>query len=217
MKLKTERVSLADDITVVVCEADASFDARLRQATRDAESVEGEPAFVLFSRMFYPLMSSCTKDAPGAEESYKLEWSLLDKWYRSVWKLNPSVLGKFRKPKSKVVKFRDGSELTIQESQDYPSFLLRLIELEQESDAVKDTPADEISFRNYVYPKIAACVVGDKKAPPVDDVLKNYPRSEIEKWTQAAIDLNKNWFDLVYQAADRLAEAEEEQKKKEKS
>jgi len=214
MELKTKTIMLADDKKIIVCEADASYDARMRSVVLDAQNAEADSDFGFFYKTFYPVLFACSKgDLPSASESYALPAEKLDQWYLAVWELNPDLLGEFKtEQRDRFVEFRDGSTLRLTECNDLPSIIMRLVRYESEAQARLDVPEEEVAFRNYVYPKMAACVVGE--APAVDDVVANYPHSEIAKWSAVAMDLNPKWFQLIFDEAARLAADGDAEKKK---
>jgi hypothetical protein len=215
MELLKKTVDLEDGIQITVCEADAGYDARLASAMEEANRNEANDLFAFFHKTFYPLLYACSKgEVPGPKESFELPHKKLDEWYLSVWELNPDILGEFKTERRKQdVEFRDGSTITLHETCDLPSYVLRLVELEKGAEAMQDVPADESSFRNYIYPKIAACANGSK-IPTADEVIDSYPKSEIAKWSAVAMQLNPNWFQLIFDESERQSKKDEEIKKK---
>lgn len=213
MQLYRKTIPLTDDLNVIVCEADASYDARFAQAVTESEKVVSEDrVFVFFYKTFYPLLSACVVGTPPTvAEAYALPHTVLDAWYSGAWELNPDILGPLKEVHTEEIEFRDGSSIVVYESHDLPSFILRLVKLENEAQDRTDTPADEVSFRQYIYPKIAACVNGSK-IPTADEAIA-WPRVEIAKWSSVAMKLNPNWFQLIFDEAAKLAESADVKKK----
>lgn len=215
MELLTKTIGLADGRKITVCEADATFDARMAQIVAQAnEAGEEDSAFLFFYRTFYPVLGACSRgDVPGPQEAYKLPDEKLDEWYRAAWKLNPDILGEFKKQgRREILEFRDGKKIVVCETQDLPSFVMRMIRLEVEEIERKDVPSEEKSFREYIYPKIAGCTDG-KDIPSVAEAI-GYPRAEIAKWSAVALELNPNWFQAIYDEAERLSQEKDKVKKK---
>lgn len=214
MDIQKKSVKLTDDTSIIVCEAGANYDARFSQAMIEADKCEdADKTLVFFFKTFYPILSACTENAPSAQDAYALDHKKLDEWYLAVWELNPELLGPLPVVHTEEVIFRDGSKIVLAESHGFPSFVLRLVQMENDAQERADTPADEHSFRNYIYPKIAACVVSEN-IPDVDMVVSAFPHAEIARWSAIAMKLNKNWFDFIFDEAEKEKVNSEEVKKK---
>jgi hypothetical protein len=88
-----------------------------------------------------------------------------------------------------VVKFRDGTKLTVTEANWAVS--IRLQELEEQ--ATKN-PLEDIKQQTFglmVYPKLAACSSG--KVPTIQEAFE-MPSVELDKWFYAAKRMNPDWF-----------------------
>lgn len=200
--------------SITVCEADATFDARMGIMVNLAKEKAGEdPVFNFFYLTFYPVLYACSRgDLPGPQDAFELPAEKLDEWYRAVWELNPDILGAYE-PEGRVIAqhLRDGREIRIHETHDLPSYVLRLIRLEVEAQNKADVPEEERTFRSFVYPKIAACTNGD--VPAADEAV-SLPRTDIFAWSSTAMTLNPKWFKPIFDEAEREAQKAEVQKKK---
>lgn len=109
--------------------------------------------------------------------------------------------------RSVTIVFRDNTSLTVTEANWAAS--MRLLAMEEQ--AVKEPvewPAEQL-FRQGIYPKLAACSSG--QVPSVEEAL-NMPTTELDKWYEAAKEMNSHWFNK-----SDGQETEEELKKKELS
>lgn len=215
MELLTKTIDLTDGRQVAVCEADATFDARMAiMANRASKETGRDPVFNFFYRTYYPILYACTRgDVPDPFESLELSSEKLDEWYRAVWELNPDILGEYQaEGQAHPITLRDGRIIMIHETHDLPSYVLRLIRLEMEAQNKKGVPEEERTFRSFVYPKIAACSNGSQ-VPTVDEAI-TLPRTDIMAWSGMAMTLNPRWFQPIFDEADRLALETEAQKKK---
>jgi hypothetical protein len=118
--------------------------------------------------------------------------------------------------KQEVVEFRDGSKITLSES-DWP-MSMRLSELENEISLRSfDDPKNQL-FAVVFYPKMAACVTSEP-VPGLDEVLPTngntgWPLTELNKWYEAARRVNPDWFAGLDQIGEAAPKSEEEIKKK---
>lgn len=110
--------------------------------------------------------------------------------------------------KTETVEFRDGSSLTLSESN--WTIGMKLVRLTQE--AATQPPLEDLDaqvFRVNVYPKLIAGVVDG--IPPTEEQAQAMPESELDKWYNAAERLNPKWF--VSPEPEAEAPAEEVKKK----
>jgi len=216
MELRTKTIRLMDGKNLVVHEADASYDARMALLVNEANTADhNDKNFLFFWRTYYPILAACANgQIPTPAEAYALPADVLDEWYLTVWELNQDILGATKEARSRVVEFRDGSSLTAHETLDLPSFTLRIVALENEALNRENVPASEVSFRTYVYPRVAGCSSGN--VPSVEEAIK-YPRAELAKWSAIVMDLNPKLFQFIMDEAARvspLADKEEVKKKR---
>lgn len=213
MELRNKTIRLMDGKNLVVHEADASYDARMSLLVNDAnEARHDDKTFLFFWRMYYPILASCTGgEVPSPAEAFALPPEILDAWYLAVWELNQDILGEVKVPQKEAVVFRDESSLTVHETLDLPSFMLKIVRLEEDALARENTPASEVSFRTYIYPRIAGCSVGN--IPSVDEAVK-YPRVELAKWSAVAMNLNPKLFQFIMDEAAKAAPPDAETVKK---
>lgn len=200
MQLVQKEVSIGKS-KLLVTEADWNYSYRFSDADKSVESIVADPAtdevFKFFCQNYYPLMVSCViGECPTAEEAYELSGKYLDDWYKTVWELNPDIILKpYRHDIDlETVEFRDGSKLTILEMEGLPSATLKLIQLENEAinHPLENDPAGQM-FISLFYPKMVASCNGSKDIPDALTV-RDWPRSEIEKWLSASRRLNPGWF-----------------------
>lgn len=200
MELKQKEVVLGrDGRTILVSEAGWDYTFRLDEIEKlVAEQVKDsqDNTFKFFCNNYYPLMASCVVgEPPSAQEVYDLPRLYMDNWYLVVWELNEDIIGKpvFKQLESEEVKFRDGSSVYVYSANGLPSFVLKLVELENyalEHPFEKD-PQGQM-FHSVFYPKMVASCNGSD----VPDALavRNWPRSEISKWLDASRRRNPEWF-----------------------
>lgn len=213
MELRNKTIRLMDGKNLVVHEADASYDARMSLLVNEAnEAKHDDKTFLFFWRMYYPILASCTSgEVPAPAEAYTLTPEALDTWYLAVWELNQDILGEVKKGRRERVEFRDGASLTVCETLDFPSFTLKIVSLENEAIARADIPAAEVSFRTYIYPRVAGCSVGD--VPDVETAVK-FPRAELAKWSAVVMNLNPKLFQFIMDEAAKAAPPDAEDVKK---
>lgn len=178
----------------------------------DASTAE---TFKFFCKNYYPFMASCVieGEVPAPEEAFALPRMYLDNWYLTVWELNEDIIGS---PCPKTIEheevfFRDGSKLIVWEAKGLPSFLLKLVELEEYASQhpLEGDPQGQI-FASLFYPKMAASCNGHGEVP--DSVtVRNWPRSEIQKWMEASRRLNPEWYAVKEAEEERVSQ---ERKKK---
>lgn len=213
MELRNKIVSLMDGKNLVVHEADASYDARMTLLVGEAnEAKHDDKVFLFFWRTYYPILAACADgEVPSPAEAYALPPEILDAWYLAVWELNQDILGEIKTAKQEQVVFRDGSQVTVCEILDLPSFMLKIVRLEEEALARENIPASEVSFRTYIYPRISGCSIGT--IPTVDEAVK-YPRTELAKWSAVTMQLNPHLFKFIIDEAAKNTEPTDELVKK---
>lgn len=112
--------------------------------------------------------------------------------------------------KTATVTFRDGSSLTLSESNwNIGMKLNRMMQAASLRPALDDLDAQ--TFRVTVYPKLVACVV--KGVPPTEDEAREIPEAELDKWYEAVQKLNPKWFVLPEDLAAEEEPAPEIKKK----
>lgn len=213
MQLKQKEVILDSrgERKIVVCEAGWDYSFRFNELEKELEPRLSDPdqseTFKFFCRNYYSLMASCaTGEVPTPEEAFALHRMYLDNWYLAVWELNEDIIG-LPCPKTiehEEVTFRDGTSVVVWESQGMPSFVIKLVELENKAtqNPLENDPQGQI-FYSLFYPKMAASCNGSSDVPD-GLVVRHWPRGEIQKWMEASRRLNPTWY--------AVAETEEEQK-----
>lgn len=208
MKLRSRVIDLAPGKSIIACEADVLFDAHMTRIVGKMESFQADDlVFGFFCKTIYPVLISCTRGEylPEAEDAYQLPREKLDEWYNAVWEFNPDILGPHIKERKKVnLEMRDGMILTVHESGDLPSFVLRMVESEIQEESRKNVTEDEKVFRLFMYPKLAGCTTGDH-VPSVEEAL-DLPRTDVLKWSSLAMVLNEKWFKSVVENAAAIAD-----------
>lgn len=215
IQLETRTVEIGER-KIVVSENDWDSSRRLNRLTEEAkQSVNGgTSAFDFFRKHFYPLLAAVSSgDVPSAQAAFGLPRADLDRWYVTVWELNPDwISDEFgRESKTETVTFRDGSNLTVREARGLPSFLLQLIELEDEAAVNPSDDPDIQMFRQAFYPKMAACVIG---ACPDAQTMRKWPTTEISKLYDAAKLVNPEWFRALDELSEDIKRAQKEEEKK---
>jgi len=203
---------------LLVSEAGWDYSFRFTEIEKEIAPLSEDPglpqAFKFFCRNYYPLLASCVVEGaiPSPQEAFDLPRDVLDDWYYSVWKLNPDIISeKFTlKEQCEEVVFRDGTKVTVYKAAGVPSFLLKLIELEEEAvqHPLEDDPQGQM-FISLFYPKMAAACNGSKV--PDARTVRGWPRGEIAKWMDASRRLNPDWF-LVTEEEQKI-ESKERTKK----
>ena len=221
LELQTKTVSLSTGQSFTVAENDWLASRKLHRLTEAGKaSVNGgTSALAHFQKNIYPLLAATAEgDVPDVLTAWTLPRADLDAWWLDVWELNSDWFDEpiNREPATEVVTFRDGSSLTLCESRDLPSFVLRLIELEDEAEKTPSPDDDTRVFRLYVYPKMAAGVI-EGEVPPAEQVMR-WPSAERTKWYDAARRRNWTWFKSLDAASEEAKlELKEEKKKKVRS
>jgi hypothetical protein len=223
MELETRTINLSIGGSFSISENDFPAARKLHRLTEEARAaVNGDStALAHFRASMYPtLAATAVGDVPDVLAAYALPRAELDAWWLDVWELNRDWFDQpvnRAEPATEVVTFRDGSSLTVCDSRDLPSFILRLIELEDQAEKNPSPDEDTQVFRLYVYPKMAACVISDN-VPGAEEVF-HWPSSERMKWYDAARRMNWRWFKSLDAASEAAQSALEEKqtKKKERS
>lgn len=221
MQLLQRKVYLDEErsTSILVSEAGWDYSFRFAEIEKEVAPLLDDPnhneAFKFFCRNYYPLLASCVVEGtvPSPQEAFGLPRDILDDWYYSIWKLNPDIISeKFSlKEQCEEVEFRDGTKITVYKASGVPSFLLKLIELEDDANRhpLQDDPQGQM-FISLFYPKMAAACNGSSNVPDARTV-RSWPRGEIAKWMDASRRLNPEWF-LVTEE-EQKAEAKERTKK----
>jgi hypothetical protein len=212
MQLRQKEVVLDQGRKIVVCEAGWDYSFRFSEMEKELEPVLADPnhneTFKFFCRNYYSLMASCVVDnVPTPQEAFSLSRMYLDNWYLTVWELNEDIIG-LPCPKTiehEEVKFRDGNSVVVWQSQGLPSFVIKLIELENYATEhpLENDPQGQM-FISLFYPKMAASCNGSGDIPSAIDV-RNWPRSEIAKWMDASRRLNPNWYTITEKEQEEVA------------
>jgi hypothetical protein len=217
LELLTKEIHLSTGQSFVVSENDFASARKLHRLTEEAmASVNGDSgAFAYFRRNVYPILAAtAVGDVPDVLAAYALPRAELDAWWLDVWDLNPDWFDgpAQRDPAVEVVAFRDGSSLTLAEARGLPSFVLRLIELEDQAEKNPSADEDTQVFRLGVYPKMAAGVI-EGELPPADQVM-HWPSIERMKWYDAARRKNSDWFLPLEVASEEAQRATNKEEKK---
>lgn len=230
MQIQTKVISLLDGTNLTIQEADGSFDPKHAIQEANARKLEEnltkkfesdhEPydkTLVYFAKSYYPALYACTagESIPTLEQAYAMPPQDLDLWHKTVIDLNPDIFVIKPQPENidpiEVI-FRDESRVLVHATNDSPSYMMRLFRLETE---VEDNPpldSNEIYFQMMIYTKLAACSTGD--VPTAAEAYR-FPRPELTKWMNAAVEKNKSWFDPILQVGEKaLREREKETVKK---
>lgn len=222
MQLKQKEVLLdkSGNRKILVSEAGWDYSFRFSELEKAIEALleknpEQDKTFQFFCQNFYPLMASCVVggDLPSPEEAFMLGRTFLDNWYLSFWELNEDIVGVpyVKEIRHEVVTFRDGTSLTIWESHGLPSFVLKLVQYENEAldHPVTDDPQGQM-FYTLFYPKMAASCNGSSNIPDPFEV-RNWARTEINKWLEASRRMNPQWYVIT---EEQKQEAAQEKRKK---
>jgi hypothetical protein len=207
MQLLQKEVILSEggEKKILVSEAGWDYTFRFSEIEKTLEVYLADSnyndTFKYFCKNYYSLMASCVVegDLPTPQEAYALPRLYLDNWYLTVWELNEEIMG-IPCPKDiqhEEINFRDGSKVYVWESHGLPSFVLKLVELENEAFAhpLEDDPQGQL-FVSLFYPKMAASCNGSSDVPEATAV-RSWPRGEINKWLEASRRLNPDWFKVV--------------------
>jgi hypothetical protein len=88
--------------------------------------------------------------------------------------------------------------------------LRKLYQLEKES-ANYQVDDDDLALKNFLYPRMAACSVGDV---PTFEQAVDMPLDEMNKWYFAARRCNPGWFMSLEEVAQKNKEQSEDEKKR---
>ena len=219
MQLRQKEVVLdgSGSRKIIVCEAGWDYSFRFSELEKELEPLLADPnhngTFKFFCKNYYSLMASCVEgEVPTPQEAFALPRLYLDNWYWTVWELNEDTIGSPcpKETNHEEVKFRDGSSVFVWQSHGLPSFVLKLVELENEAveNPLEDDPQGQM-FVSLFYPKMAASCNGSGTIPSALEV-RNWPRSEIEKWLAPSRRLNPTWYAI----SEKEKEQEVTEKKK---
>jgi len=217
MQIRQKDVIISADgekITVAEAGWDYSFkftelEKELLPKLQDSDQSE---TFKFFLNNYYSLMASCVVgDVPSAEEAFRMPRTYLDNWYLAVWELNEDIIGKpyVKTLESEEVTFRDGNTIHIFKAEGLPSFIIKLVELEEYANKhpIEDDPQGQL-FQLMFYPKMAAACNGS--TIPSAEEARSWPRAELNKWMSASRRMNSEWY------VTAQPEIEETNKKKER-
>jgi len=205
MELNKKKVSVSQNgkKKITVCEASWDYSFRFDQLDKSMETAIQEAqlgaGFEFFCKNYYPLMASCVEgEVPTPQEAFEFPRMCLDNWYLAFWELNEDIIGipYLKTMEQEEVVFRDGSIIHVWRANGLPSFLIRLAELESHATdhPVEDDPQGQL-FNLMFYPKmVAACNGSDI---PDAASVRNWPRSEINKWLEASRRMNPDWFQVT--------------------
>ncbi len=219
LTVRTEEIKLSDGRKLIVSEADWDMADLAREMEQEnLKTPSGDPLMAIMDAIF-PSLYAYTKGkkVPDKQEALGLALTRsadFDLWFSAVRRLNPS---KFRgngrdhdKDEKRVVQFRDGSKITVINSDNHPSMVfkaqeIRSLALQQKSDNIR-----KFTFQTTFYPAMAACSTGD--VPSLAEVM-HWPETELAKWYEACSMENPTLFP----SAVREAEVAAEQTNKKKS
>jgi hypothetical protein len=222
MQLRRKEVVLGETERIVVCEAGWDYSFRFTENEKELEPLLADPAssetFKYFCRNYYSLMASCVVEGntPTPQEAFALSRLHLDNWYFTVWELNEDIIGSPcpKATEHEEVEFRDGSSVTVWQSHGVPSFVLKLIEIEDYAtkNPLEGDPAGQV-FYSMFYPKLAASCNGSSNIPDGREV-RNWPRGEIQKWLEASRRLNPDWFVITEKQQEETAQSKKKKVRK---
>ena len=92
---------------------------------------------------------------------------------------------------SEVVKFRDGTELTVTEAN--WAITIKLQELEEQAGKNPLGDVTQQTFNLVVYPRLLACSSSTSPVPSLQEAF-DMPSSELDKWFFAVRRMNPDWF-----------------------
>ena len=213
--LRKERITLAEGKTITITESGWDFSFRFDELEKAMQKLETkDKVFKFFCVNYYPLLASCVEgNLPTPQEAFALPREILDQWHLAVWKLNPDLYAdELHEPKREQVKFRDGFKITLEESIGRPSFLLRFYELELQAEEhpLQDDERGQV-FQLIFYPKLAACCITNSLPPA--EVVRHWPRTEINHWMTASRELNPDWYATPEEKVEQKIQTTEKKKK----
>ena len=213
--LKKETISLGEGKTIIVTESGWDFSFRFDELEKEVQKIETDnKVFKFFCVNYYPLLASCVEGNPlSAQEAFALSRETLDQWHIAVWKLNPDLYSdELHEARSEQVEFRDGFKITLEEGLGRPSFLLRFYELElqAEENPLTDDERGQV-FQLIFYPKLAACCITNSLPPA--EVVRSWPRTEINRWMTASRELNPDWYASPEEKVEQKIQTTEKKKK----
>lgn len=204
MQLRKKEVPVGENgRTLLVAEAGWDYTFRFKEIDDGLlpklEDPNHNSIFKFFLSNYYALLAACVEsDVPAPEEAFTFPRKSLDDWYWAVWELNEDIIGSPcpTETASEEVVFRDNSKLTVYESHGLPSFVLRLIELEEQAvqHPMQDDPQGQL-FQSMFYPKMAASCNGSNVPDAI--TVRHWPQSEISKWMEASRRVNPDWYLVV--------------------
>jgi hypothetical protein len=221
MRLKTKEVLLdaSGSKKIVVTEAGWDYSFRFSETEKAIATYLTDnnynKTFKFFCQNLYPMLASgvVRGEVPSPPEAFAMEGMYLNNWYLSFWELNEDIIGR---PYTKTINheqvvFKDGTSVVVWEAQGLPSFTLKLIELEYAATdhPLEDDPEGQL-FVSLYYPKMAASCNGSRDIPDAMTV-RNWPRTEINKWIAASQKMNPDWWLL---AEEQKQEAAQQKRKK---
>jgi hypothetical protein len=214
MKLRTGTVELSDGRTLTVTQENWDISMRLADEQRKAlaDPLEDTRKQYFREKLYPVLFASSSGDVPSLDQAYAMLDSLqqekdLNSWYRAVQDVNPDWFTYLNHNDDEVVKFSDGSKLTVHDG-NTPAGIMRIRDLEE---AATQSPIDDLNkqvFRATFYPKLAACSTGDV---PDEEAARTMPTVETNKWYEAVNRVNPHWFAALHELK---AEVDKEQLKK---
>lgn len=216
--LTVSEIALKNGRRIQVSAENWDISMRLLEMQRKAgEDRLPDSRMQLFSERLYPTLAAPAEgDVPTLEEAVKMlddDPEGLDLWYRAVQRVNPDWFTYTGHGKAVKIEFSDGSKVTVSDG-NAPAAIMRLAELEE---LARSNPDDNLSiqvFRTGFYPKMAACSSGQV---PTEDEARKFPTAELNKWYNAAKQVNPHWFEALEQLSEEakaLAEADKLKKNK---
>ncbi len=210
--------TFTDGRQVVVHEANWDIAAERDRIIDDAlaqKSQGGDSELLYFQEIYYSYLAPCSSgDVPDLLTAFHLPPDDLDGWYQAVIDTNPSWFLKVDRSFQEVIKFRGGLRLTVVSGL-RPSSVMRRMHLELEAKRATGSKDRLDVFRWYIYPRLAGCTRG--AVPSADELRREWPETEIYRWTDVARRGTPTWFSSPQQAAEQVqAETLQTEKKKDK-
>jgi len=215
MDLQRVSVALSKEWQITVFENDWAMSRKRSRLESGAPELKPDSSTLeYFQKNFYPLLASVAEgDVPNAEAAFDLPRDVLDIWYLAVWQMNPDWFNyEFtNETRTKVIEFRDGTQVVMTQTRNLPSFMLRLYDLELEAVLNPDPDPEAQLFNTVFYPKMAACTVGEI---PTREDARRWPMSEVNKWYEAAQEIEPDWFAALEGVSEEVAKEKAKQEKK---